>query len=171
MTYEIYRTIFQVCAILSGIMLIVSIIVFVKYRIPTVIGDLTGRNARKAIENIRSQNENSGDKTYKSSPVNLERGKLTDKISPSGSLLKRHTDMMGGAMATAKISTQVLTQEAQIAHSQSEMNETTLLTEANMVSDETAVLSQDLLQEPVIPTSVFEIEFEITYIHSNEVIA
>ena len=78
MTYEIYRYIFLGGAILAGIMFAVSVLVFFLLKIPTVIGDLTGANARKAIENIRNQNESTGDKTYRSSQVNRERGKLTN---------------------------------------------------------------------------------------------
>ena len=105
MSYEVYRYIFIGAAILCGAMLITSILLFILLKIPKVIGDLTGRTARKAIENIRNQNESSGDKTYRSSLVNQARGKLTDKISPSGRLMRNPTDHLGGAMATEKIGT------------------------------------------------------------------
>ena len=65
MTYEIYRYIFFGGAALAGIMLIVAVLLFIFLHIPTVIGDLTGSNARKAIEEIRNQNASSGDKTCK----------------------------------------------------------------------------------------------------------
>ena len=104
MTYEIYRYIFLGGAILAGIMFAVSVLVFFLLKIPTVIGDLTGANARKAIENIRSHNESTGDKTYRTSQVNRERGKLTDKISPSGRLIKDPSHSLHGAMGTEKIS-------------------------------------------------------------------
>ena len=73
MTYDIYRYIFYGGAILAIIMFVVSAILFVYLRIPNVIGDLSGANARKAIERIRSQNETSGEKVYKPSVVNRER--------------------------------------------------------------------------------------------------
>ena len=129
LTYEIYRIIFIAGAILAGLMLGVSVFVFFLLRIPTVIGDLTGANARKAIENIRSLNENTGEKTYKSSQVNRERGKVTDKISASGRLIKNPSDGLHGAMATAKISTQRLTnQETTLLEND---NQTTLLGHGN----------------------------------------
>ncbi|MBR4282967.1 MAG: hypothetical protein IKT35_04555, partial [Clostridia bacterium] len=68
------------------------------------------RNAKKAIKNIRSQNENSGDKIYKTSYVNRERGKITGKISPSGNLENQSSGGLYGAMGTVKISTQELPQ-------------------------------------------------------------
>lgn len=161
MSYEIYRYIFYGGAILAGVMLVATVILFFVYKIPTVIGDLTGANARKAIENIRNQNESSGDKLYKTSQVNRERGKLTDKISPSGSLMKDPSGHFAGAMATEKISTQELPPE-----------ETTVLDVAN----ETTVLNtsgtgETTLLDAVDTPATFQIEFEITFIHTDEVIA
>lgn len=161
MSYEIYRYIFYGGAILAGVMLVATVILFFLYKIPTVIGDLTGANARKAIENIRNQNESSGDKLYKTSQVNRERGKLTDKISPSGSLLKDPSGQFAGAMATEKISTQKLPPE-----------ETTVLDVAN----ETTVLGNTGAGETTVLTvedapAIFQIEYEITFIHTDEVIA
>ena len=172
----------------------VLFILFFVYNIPSVIGDLTGATARKAIENIRNQNESSGDKTYKSSAVNRERGKITDKISPSGRLLKAPSDQLTGAMATAKISTQELppADETDVLGSNETTvlggnettvlggNETTVLGGNNAPAPgggETTVLSADntvgetsvLTADPA--PAVFQIEYEITYIHTDEVIA
>ena len=150
MTYEIYRYIFIGAAILSGIMAIISVFLFIFLKIPKVIGDLTGSTARKAIEEIRQQNESSGHKTYKTSLVNKERGKLTDKISPSGNLYPAETDPLGGAMATEKIGTEQLNYSADY---------TEVLD--NTGSEETSVLSD---------VNAFVIEHEITFIHTNEMI-
>lgn len=165
MSYEIYRYIFIGAAILCGAMIVTSILLFILLKIPKVIGDLTGRTARKAIENIRNQNESSGDKTYRSSLVNQERGKLTDKISPSGRLIRNPTDLLGGAMATEKIGTQQLVSDETAVLDSG--NETTVLTgELENGGNETTLLSQT-----DISNNVFEIEYEITYIHTNEIIS
>ena len=170
MTYELYRYIFIGGAVLAGIMLVASVLIFFLLKIPHVLGDLTGRNARKAIENIRNQNESSGDKVYKTSPVNRERGKITDKISPSGSLMRNPSGILGGAMATEKISTQELPPEETTVLDAT--NETTVLDTAN----ETTVLNSEAGETTVLDAQpdaapVFQIEYEITYIHSEEVIA
>lgn len=164
MSYEIYYNVFFIGGlVLAGIMFVASVLLFFLLNIPHVLGDLTGRNAKKAIENIRNQNESSGDKLYKTSQVNRERGKLTDKISPSGSLMRDPSGVLGGgAMATEKISTQELPPEA---------NETTVLDAAN----ETTVLNSEagettLLDVQPDTTPVFQIEYEITYIHTEEII-
>lgn len=156
MTYEIYRYIFLGSAVLACIMLIVSILIFVLLKIPVVIGDLSGANARKAINKIRIQNENSGDKTYKSSLINKERGKLTDKISASGKIVKNTTGNTYGAMATDKLDTQELIGGG----------ETAVLDSSNTATLETVVLSDNIINN----FTTFEIEYDITYIHTNEII-
>ena len=165
-------------------------------KIPKVLGDLTGRTARKAIENIRNQNENSGDKTHGPSDVNKERGKLTDKISPSGRLVKGRTDALGGMFKTAKIGTQRLSQDNNETTVLSGMNETTVLNYSDM--NETTILSYEGMNETTVLNSgamnettllyapepmnevqsampvdvvTFVVEREITYIHSYEEIA
>lgn len=148
MTYEIYRYVFIGAAILCGIMALVTILLFFLLEIPRVIGDLTGSTARKAIEEIRQQNESSGNKIYKSSAVNRERGKLTDKISPSGSLYPAETGSLDGFMETEKIGTQ-------------QLGETDVLD--NTGSDETTLLSGN-------PECGFVIEQQITFIHTEEII-
>lgn len=192
MTYEVYRYIFIGGAVLAGVLLLVTVLLFFVLKIPTVIGDLTGATARKAIANIRNQNEVSGEKTYRSSQVNSERGKLTEKISMSGNLMGHRNGIVAGAMATEKISTQKL-DVYQPADETSVLsaggNETTVLgmggnetTVLNMGGNETTVLNamdnvmgggmaygETSVLEPA-QMAVFEIEYEITYIHTDEII-
>lgn len=193
MGYNEFMFIFYGGAVLAVIMLVVSVILFFALGIPAVIGDLSGATARKAIENIRSQNENTGEKAYKSSAVNMERGRLTDKISPSGNLLKQPSDKLGLGMKTEKISTQRLSNEETAGETtvlDTSANETTVLyTESNettvlspdmaMGGNETTVLSPDMMtvgvglgetsELPQIST-VFVIEQDITFIHTEEII-
>lgn len=175
MTYDNYRLIFIVGAIACGIMVVVSIILFIALKIPNIIGDLSGRNAKKAIENIRKQNENSGGKGYRSSAVNLERGKVTDRITPSGKLQKRG-NTSGFGMRTEKISTMKLEADAQ--NQQNVSNETTVLNQN--VSNGTTVLEQNYANETTVlnqagagETTVlgqFMVLEDITFIHTNEFI-
>lgn len=48
----------------AAICLVVTIIIFIKFKIPSVIGDLSGKTARKSIEQMRESNEQSGRKTH-----------------------------------------------------------------------------------------------------------
>lgn len=162
MTYEIYRYIFIGGAILSGIMLMVSIILFIELRIPNVIGYLTGSNARKEIACIQNKSTNYEEKSYRSSAVKRGRGKVTDKISRislNGSNAATHvgttdklanmnsrgTDVLPGTNASSPVVGSTILQEAYTN------NETTIL-------------------ETQTPDKVFAIEFEITYTHSDEII-
>ena len=177
MTYETYRYVFLGGAIAAGVLLAVSILLFFVLRIPKVISDLTGRTARKAIENIRMQNEQTGDKSYQSSAVNLERGKLTDKISKSGQIIPRDATPFGTGVITEKISTQKLSEEEPAGETTLlNSNETTLLS-----TDETSLLQPEfgettLLQPDGVSavndtySGAFKIEYEITFIHTTEMI-
>lgn len=111
MTVELLKTLSLVSFILAGVLFLTAVALFFLLGVPRLFGDVTGSTARKAIENIRQQNAQSGDKAYKPSPVNASRGKLTDKISPSGKLQQR-TAGIGGAPGTQKISTAKLAEEA-----------------------------------------------------------
>lgn len=175
MTYEIYRYIFIGAAVLCGITLVVSVLLFILLKIPKVICDLSGATARKAIKNIREQNEASGTKAYKASPINEARGKLTDKISPSGNVIQQHKAQMLG-VNTTKINTQELpVNDLSNPTTLLEANDsTTVLDNANI--GETAILSEPassgettVLSEGSGDAS-FSIEYEITFIHTNEII-
>ncbi len=171
MTYEIYRYIFLGGAILSGIMLAVSVLLFFTLKIPRVIGDLTGANARKAIADIRSQNESTGNKAYQTSQVNRERGRITDKMTPSGRLVRRETQPLFAAMATEKIGTQQLEPFEPQAETAvlSQAPETAVLSGGN----ETTVLSNVQGYAPAEAVGSgwdesFAIEYELTFIHTQE---
>lgn len=66
--------------LLSGIALVATVFIFIKLNIPAVIGDLSGKTVAREIKAIRDANVSSGDKLHKSSSVNANRGKLTEKV-------------------------------------------------------------------------------------------
>lgn len=113
MTVETLQMLSTVAYVLAGIFLLAAIAIFFLLDIRSVIGDVTGATARKAIRDIRAQNEASGNKAYKPSPVNAARGKLTAKISPSGRLEPQMAGM-GGSPGTEKLSTMELTAAARL---------------------------------------------------------
>lgn len=71
---------------LSGIALVVAIFMFIKMDIPAVIGDLTGKTVAREIQARRDANAASGNKIHKSSSVNANRGKLTEKVKDEGTV-------------------------------------------------------------------------------------
>ena len=202
MTYEVFRYIFIIALILCAALFVTSVILFIVMNIPKIIQDLSGITAKKAIKEIREQNEKTGDKSYKVSQVNRERGKLTDKISQSGNIIRQSSTMkMGYSVETEKIGNST----AQVPFTGDEtsvlsdpnvagfVNETTVLSNLNDAASvsETTVLGSDADGSTVGITTVlsdlninenttvlentavnpgFVIEFEITYIHTNELI-
>lgn len=208
MTYEGFRYLFIIAAIVAAVMLIVTVLLFFLFKIPSVIGDLSGATARKAIKEIREQNEKTGDKGYSPSAYNVQRGKVTDKISGSGRINRNASSGFGG-INTSKISTQSLIEQAQASETtvlenmqgdsttvlNPQSNETTVL---NQQSNETTVLSpqsnettvlspQDTSVETVqlsqcqvsdkpdnspavTQDTLFAIEYDITFINTNEFI-
>ena len=75
----------------AGVCLVLAIFFWFFFKIPTVIGDLSGRTARKSIAKMRAANEKTGAKSYKESKTNAERGKLTGTMPDSGKLKKKIT--------------------------------------------------------------------------------
>lgn len=65
---------------LSGIAFIAAIFMFIKMNIPAIIGDLSGKTVAREIKAMREANSSSGDRRFRPSKVNLERGTLTEKV-------------------------------------------------------------------------------------------
>ena len=107
---ETYTIIFYIGVALCAVFLAITLILFFKYNIIGIIGDRSGSNARKGIENIRNQNRATGNKAHKPSHVNLERGKVTDKISKSGNLVPAG-ESVGVSVGTEKFHTGKLVPE------------------------------------------------------------
>lgn len=181
MSVELLQTLSTVFFALAAVLFLISLALFFILDVVRLVGDVTGSTARRAIENIRKGNEVSGDKAYKPSPVNKARGKLTDKISPSGQLVPR-TGSLGVATGTAK-----LKNSQQSFESDKTLPLDTSSDETSVLSDtasETTVLSQNsnettvLSQAPNESASVggehkpstFALELEMSFIGSAELI-
>jgi hypothetical protein len=81
MDYQTLNFIGIILLCVSGFFFIISVLLFIRFKIIGIIGDLTGITARKQIERIRSENEKAGvNKGYRPSPLNKSRGKLTESV-------------------------------------------------------------------------------------------
>lgn len=172
MTVETLQMLSTVAYVLAGVFLLAAIAIFFLLDIRSVIGDVTGATARKAIRDIRAQNEASGNKAYKPSPVNAARGKLTAKISPSGRLEPQMAGM-GGSPGTEKLSTMELTAAAEATTVLTETAaETTVLQQPEEVGA-TTVLSE-AEREPAAPKPeekrTFQTDVEMGFSASSEII-
>ena len=61
--------------------LILAVILFIKFKIPTVIGDLSGKNAKKAIQQMRETNSQKGNPAFKPGKKNERHKKLTEELT------------------------------------------------------------------------------------------
>jgi len=85
-TAEILSLISLISYIVAGISLVLALFFWFFFRIPSVIGDLSGRAAKKTIARRRAHNERAGGKGYQPSATNANRGKLTDTMRHSRKL-------------------------------------------------------------------------------------
>lgn len=156
MSIEALQTLSLVAYIIAAGFFLLAVVLFFVFDVKKLYFDISGRTAKKAIEAIREYNENSGNKVFKSSDVNAKRGKITNKITPSGNLTPSTGELPNG-IATEKIN----------AYSTAE---TTLLTaELPAVAGETTVLCfEDSLNS--VPTQTFTIDVEIKYLGSTELV-
>lgn len=183
MSVEQLQTLSLVSYIIAGVLVLAAIALFFLLDIKKVIGDVTGATARKAINTIREQNEASGDKAYKPSPVNAARGKLTDKISPSGRL-QPQTAGIGGSPGTEKFDTTKLMppiEETTVLDSAvsdtTVLSEETTVLEQNANSGQTTVLSENADSQPENAKSSdkehkadFNTDVEMGFTDSSEII-
>lgn len=88
--------------IVAGVCLALAIFFWISFRIPKVIGDLSGRTARKSIAKMRTSNEESGNKSYRPSVTNVSRGKLTDTMPESSKLQSQDTDPLSEEIGTGE---------------------------------------------------------------------
>lgn len=79
-TAEILSLVSLISYIAAGVFLGLAIVFWFIFKIPVVIGNLSGRTAKKSIEQMRRVNTQSGSKSYRSSTTNAARGKLTDAM-------------------------------------------------------------------------------------------
>jgi hypothetical protein len=82
---EVLHSLSIVLMILSGVFLITALVLWRVFKIPKVIGDLSGRNARKSVAHMRVENEKKGKKTPESVSVklgkNAETGLLNENVA------------------------------------------------------------------------------------------
>lgn len=86
---EILSTVSTVSLVLAVVFFVLAVFFWIKFRILEIIGDLTGRTAKKSIAKMRENNEKTGKKSFKTSEINIQRGKLTGKMKDSEKLDKK----------------------------------------------------------------------------------
>lgn len=159
---DILHTLSMVSYILAVLFVILAIALWFIFKIPNVIGDLSGRNAKKSIARMRQNNEKTGDKSYRASEKNLARGKLTGTMEGMGKV-KSHTSIEETGLLNENLARKYDEQATGLL-----LNDATGLLDE---SDETDALEEtvDVANRAPSIVVVHKIE-ELMLIHTEEVI-
>ena len=134
MSYDIYRLIFIGAAIACGVMFLVSVILFIVFKIPNIIGNLTGHSAKKAIEDIKKQQNESYVINGEANESHLNgKKKITEKISTARLDRAEETTVLGNGNSRVEETTI-------LGNGNSRVEETTILGNGNSRVDETTIL-------------------------------
>lgn len=85
-TAETLSLVSLISYIVAGACFVLAIFFWFAFKIPSVIGDLSGRTAQKFIARMRASNEKAGGQGYKPSATNAGRSKLTNEMQHSKKL-------------------------------------------------------------------------------------
>lgn len=170
MNVELLQSLSLISYIFAGIFLLLSIITFFAFGIPKLIGEISGSSARKAIEEIKKQNEEGyvGRKVVSTKASILADLESTCEIEKS----EKREDSLGINMDTAKIATGrliALSEETMLLYEGSD--ETTLLKTPENSSGETTLLWNATTNESYVEVEeqFYEIA-AIEFIASTEII-
>ena len=149
-----------------------AIYLFIYFKIPQVIGDLSGRTAKKKIAQIRDYSQNSGgNSAYKANPVPVRQ--TPAKAAYGGAKNDRaETDLLdeshGGYAGRAEETMPLSEETMPLAEETMPLSEETMILtdETMMLSDETALLDEAADRGGVKLTMIES----VMLIHTNEAI-
>lgn len=174
-TAEILSLISTISFVIAAISFVLAAFFWFNFKIPSVIGDLSGRTAKKSIARIRASNERAAGQGYKPSMTNVKRGKVTDGIWDSQKLKK---DSPGGASTPSAVEGTGLPETGLLATNKADianMQHTELLadndvTEVLQDDNATAALCDEPKRVPRAGGKKLIMMEEIILIHTDEVI-
>ena len=147
MSYDIYRLIFIGAAIACGVMFLVSVILFIVFKIPNIIGNLTGHSAKKAIEDIKKQQNESYVINGEANESHLNgKKKITEKISTARLDRAEETTVLGNGNSRVEETTILgngnsrVEETTILGNGNNRVNETTILGDGNSRVEETTIL-------------------------------
>lgn len=158
----------------AGVCLVLAVFFWFFFKIPMVIGDLSGRTARKSIAKMRAANEKTGAKAYKESKTNAERGKLTGTMPNMGKPKKKKEVSDNGKPETGLLAENKA--DGLESEATGVLDEATGILESDttgLLIDENATASLDTpAQKHTARTGGKKIEMieEVMLIHTDEVI-
>lgn len=176
------NTVSIVFFVIAAVSLLVAIYAFIRFNIPQVIGELSGRTARKSIAQMRDKNDKTGNKAHRPSPAAVERGTLTDKIEEKSDTSKvekksdKNAVKNADSNATVALKNSIYDDNATVPlKNQAPGEQTDILSDGTelLADNETTVLNGDTPQPSVtknVKTDGFEVIKSIVLIHTNETI-
>lgn len=144
----------------AGCCLLLTILIWFRFRILSVINDLSGKTAKRAIAQIRENNLRTGNKAYHPGIVNLNRGPLT---TPMPEVSATPTEKLPDDQIGKPVPETILYQEAGktqiLLASEAERGTTVLNQDVNNIADTS--------ERPKVELTILE---QVVMIHTNEVI-
>lgn len=144
----------------AGCCLLLTILIWFRFRILSVINDLSGKTAKRAIAQIRENNLRTGNKAYHLGIVNLNRGPLT---TPMPEVSATPTEKLPDDQVGKPVPETILYQEAGktqiLLASEAERGTTVLNQDVNNIADTS--------ERPKVELTILE---QVVMIHTNEVI-
>ena len=144
----------------AGCCLLLTILIWFRFRILSVINDLSGKTAKRAIAQIRENNLRTGNKAYHPGIVNLNRGPLT---TPMPEVSATPTEKLPDDQVGKPVPETILYQEAGktqiLLASEAERGTTVLNQDVNNIADTS--------ERPKVELTILE---QVVMIHTNEVI-
>ena len=170
-TAEILSLISLISYIVAGVSLVLALFFWFFFKIPSVIGDLSGRTARKSIARKRASNERSAGKGYQPSVTNVNRGKLTETMGHSRKLKNsQRKDLAGNSEQMPETGLLDANRADVVDSPQTELldNEATGV----LVDDEATVALDQDIPKPVRRSGGKKLNMidEVILIHTDEVI-
>jgi len=77
---EILSTVSIVSFALAAVFIVLVVVFWIRFGILGIIGDLSGRTAKKSIAKMRENNEKTGKKPFRTNSINVEGGKLSGRV-------------------------------------------------------------------------------------------
>ena len=180
---SLFETLSIIAFVAAAAFLIVAVFLFIYYKIPSVISDLSGRNARKSIAKTRAKNESLGSKGHAPNTTNIQRGLVTETVQPTTPVISAAPAKPSKPAKAKKQSTATvnLDQPVPVQNSSASTPETTLFAENNAMgnffdSEETGMLSSDgdtvllATPEPRSAGKTLTMLDSVVLIHTDEVI-
>ncbi len=155
-TAQTYQLISLIGFILAAVFCVTAIVIWFRFGIRKVIGELTGRTQKKRIEQMRRENEYSGEKTFRPMSVAMGGRKVTNPIEGDFSLKKSNRE---GRLPPAAGSTETETAPLTDALYERTENQTLLLNNETEYPDETE-----------LQAVAFRMIQDIVIIHTGEAI-